>query len=128
MAVAVRTEAPSQGRKRSLRNLAPGFALAALLLAGGCTRTLSVATLLDDPSRFDGKSVRIEGDVRNPVGVLGLGTYQVDDGTGTIRVVAETGGVPRLGSRVGVEGNFRSAFTIGADTFAVLVEKRRFKP
>ena len=120
MAGAVRNAIPW----RSARHLA----LAVLLLAGSCTRTTSVATLLDDPSGFDGKSVRLVGHVRNPVGVLGMGTYEMDDGTGTIRVVAQVGGVPRLGAHVGVEGTFRSALTIGADSFAVLVEKRRFKP
>ena len=100
--------------------------LAALLLLGGCTRTVEIAALLDDPSRFDGKSVRIVGEVQDPVGILGLGTYRVDDGTGSLRVVVESGGVPRLGARVGVEGSFRQGFTIGADSFAVLVEKRRF--
>ncbi len=101
-------------------------ALVSLALIAGCKDTVTIKTLLDDPSRYDRKSVRIAGTVGGSVGVLGLGTYQIDDGTGTLRVVSKGGGAPRDGARVGVEGEFRSAYTLGAETMAVLVESRRF--
>jgi hypothetical protein len=87
--------------------------LGALLLTA-CPGTKSIKELLDDPSRFDGKTVRIAGDVKQSVGALGVGAYQVSDGTGTLTVVSQGGnGTPRVGARVGVEGTFRSAFTLG---------------
>jgi hypothetical protein len=52
----------------------------------------------------------------------------VSDGTGTLPVVSETGGAPRDGTRIGVEGTFRAAFTLGTETAAVLMEKRRYIP
>ena len=104
-------------------------ALVALVFASGCaSNVVSIKTLLDDAPRFDGKNVRIVGDVEDPIGALGLGTYQMNDGTGTLRVVSESGGAPRVGAHVGVEGKFRSAFTLGDEAVAVLVEKERFTP
>jgi len=98
-------------------------------LAMACPGTKSIKELLDDPGRYDGKTVRIAGEVKSSIGALGFGAYQVDDGTGTLAVVSESGsGAPRTGARVGVEGEFRSAFTIGDRTAAVLMEKKRRDP
>jgi hypothetical protein len=100
------------------------FATALVFMA--CNeKTTSIKTLLDDPSRYDGKTVRIAGEVQGSVGALGFGAYQVKDGTGTLPVVSEGGGAPARGTRVGVEGTFRAAYTLGNQTAAVLVEKRR---
>jgi len=102
-------------------------AITALLLLG-CKGTTPIKTLLDDPSRFDGKTVRIAGDVQGSVGALGFGAYQVNDGTGTLPVVTQAGGAPRQGAKVGVEGTFRSGYTLGNQSRAVLVEQRRYTP
>jgi len=104
--------------------------VAACALAVGCKGggTTSIKTLLDDPSRFDKQTVRIAGTVKSAVGVLGYGAYELDDGTGTLPVVSQEGGAPREGATVGVEGEFRSAFTLGTRTVAVLVEKKRYTP
>ena len=102
------------------------IATAALFL--GCNGSTPIKTLLDDPQRFDGKTVRIVGQVQGSVGALGFGAYQVNDGTGTLSIVSEGGGVPRQGAKVGVEGTFRSAYTIGSQSVAVLVEQRRYTP
>lgn len=99
----------------------------ALLFVNGCASSSStpIKTLLDDPSRFDGKDVRIEGTVEDAVGALGLGTYEIDDGTASIRVVSDDG-APRVGSHVGVVGTFQSAFTVGDESLAVLQEESRY--
>jgi hypothetical protein len=103
-----------------------GLATVAMLRA--CGGTVPIKTLLDDPPRFDGKTVRIGGEVRGSMGALGYGAYRVSDGTGTLPVVSQTGGAPRDGTRIGVEGTFRAAFTLGTETAAVIVEKRRYIP
>ena len=107
-----------------------GTALLALALAGckGRTDVTSIKTLLDDPSRFDHQVVRVAGDVTKSIGVLGYGGYQVDDGTGTITVVTKDNGAPRTGAKVGVEGEFRSAFTLGTESVAVILEQQRYTP
>jgi hypothetical protein len=100
------------------------FAMLGVVLFAACPGTKDIKELLDDPGQYDGKTVRIAGDVTQSAGALGYGGYQVNDGTGTLTVVIEGGGsVPRVGAKVGVEGTFRSAFTFGGRTAAVLMEK-----
>jgi hypothetical protein len=63
--------------------------------------------------------------VKEAAGALGYGAYKVDDGTGSITVVSPGGGAPRVGAKVGVEGTFRAAFTLGTTSVAVILEKQR---
>ncbi len=104
------------------------LAIAMLGACKGNLQTTSIKTLLDDPSRFDKQTVRVAGTVTQSLGVLGYGAYRVDDGTGSITVVSKQGGAPREGAKVGVEGEFRSAFTLGTETAAVIMEKGRYTP
>jgi hypothetical protein len=106
-------------------------AVLAVLLAGCKSSDLeatSIKTLLDDPARFDKQTVRVVGEVTRSLGILGYGAYELDDGTGKLPVVAQEGGAPRTGARVGVEGEFRAAFTLGTTSAAALVEKQRYTP
>ncbi len=99
-----------------------------LALAAGCKSsipTTSIKTLLDDPSRFDHQVVRISGTVTHSLGIAGYGGYTIDDGTGSLPVVTQSNGAPRDGAKIGVEGEFRSAYTIGASSGAVLIEHQR---
>jgi len=104
------------------------FFFAFALVAFGCRGTVPIGDLLDDPARYDGRSVRVEGRVTGSIGAFGRGAYRLDDGTGTLSVVSEAGGAPREGAEVGVEGTFRSVFTVGDRSEAVLVEEGRFDP
>lgn len=105
------------------------LAVAGLAIAGlGCKGTTTIKALLDDPGRFNGQTVRIAGEVQQSAGALSIGAYQVNDGTGTLTVVSQTGGAPRQGAKVGVEGTLRSAFTMGTTSATVLVEQRRYTP
>jgi hypothetical protein len=56
------------------------------------------------------------------------GAYRINDGTGTMNVVSQGLGAPREGAEVGVEGTFRSVFTFGDESGAVIMEKDRFDP
>jgi len=117
-------------RSSLFRMLSLSGLLAVLMLAGckGNVEVTSIKTLLDDPARFDKQTVRIAGDVTSSFGILGYGAYRVDDGTGAIAVVTKEGGAPRQGAKVGVEGEFRSAFVLGSETAAAIVEKQRYTP
>jgi hypothetical protein len=101
------------------------FAGIVLALAACNTKTTSIKTLLADPGKYDGKTVRIAGQVGQSIGALGFGAYEVSDGTGTLPVVTQGGGAPTRGARVGIEGTFRSAYTLGTSSRAVIVEKKR---
>ena len=97
----------------------------ALLVLTGCKGATPIKTLLDDPGQYEGKTVRVAGTVRSNISVLNYGAYRLDDGTGTLTVITQSGGAPREGARVGVEGEFRSAFTVGTESVAALMERKR---
>lgn len=102
--------------------------LLALMATAACRGTMSIGELLDDPGRYDGDTVKIKGEVTGSVGALGQGAYRLSDGTGTMNVLSRGGGAPREGAEVGVEGEFRSVFTLGDTSQAVILEERRFDP
>lgn len=101
------------------------FVVLALAFVACNEKTTSINTLLSDPGKYDGQTVRIAGEVQSSIGALGYGAYEVKDKTGTLPVVTEGGGAPSRGARVGVEGTFRAAYTLGTESRAVIVEKRR---
>lgn len=113
--------------KRILRpRTARLFLVAATLLAlAGCKGATDIKKLLDDPAAYEGKTVRVAGTVKEAAGVLNYGVFVLDDGTGSIPVVTTVGGSPREGAKVGVEGTFRSAFTLGTKTVAAIEETKR---
>ena len=117
---------PRAHRARRLAALVP-FAGALLVLAG-CAGIIPIGELLYNPARYDGKTVRVEGEVKESAGGLGLGAYQVRDNTGTLTVVSENAGPPRTGSKVGVKGRFEALITLGSKSLAVLREESRSIP
>lgn len=115
-----------QIRPRTMLLVAAVAAVAAVVPA--CRGTMSIQSLLDDPGRYEGEIVRVKGEVTRAFGALGQGAYRIDDGTGTMNVVSRELGAPREGAEVGVEGTFRSVFTFGDESGAVILEKDRFDP
>jgi hypothetical protein len=101
------------------------FLTIVLTFAACQTKTTSIKTLLSDPGKYDGKTVRIAGEVQGSIGALGFGAYEVKDNTGTLPVVAQGGGAPARGTQVAVEGTFRAAFTLGTQSRAVIMETKR---
>src|SRR5919109_2561362 len=97
----------------------------ALLLLAGCAGVTPIGELLNNSAKYDGKTVRVEGEVRESAGGLGLGAYQVRDDTGTLPIVSEEAGAPRSGAKVRVEGVFEALFTLGSRSLAVLRERSR---
>jgi hypothetical protein len=113
---------------RSLRSARPASLVAlggGLLLLAGCAGVTPIGELLNNPGKYDGKTVRVEGEVKESAGGLGLGAYQVRDDTGTLTVVSETGGPPRSGSNISVKGTFQALITLGSRSLAVLREESR---
>jgi hypothetical protein len=110
---------------RSARPVSLAALTGALLLLAGCAGVTPIGELLDNPAKYDGKTVRVEGEVKESAGGLGLGAYQVRDETGTLTVVSETGGPPRTGSKIGVKGRFEALITLGSKSLAVLREESR---
>jgi hypothetical protein len=100
-----------------------------LVLAPSCRKDVkltSISTLMDDPSHFDHQVVHVGGTVTKALGVMGYGAYEIDDGSGRIAVVTTMNGAPREGAEVGIEGEFRSAFTFGDKVGAAILEHERY--
>ena len=110
---------------RRTRPAALAAVAGALLFLAGCAGVTPIGELLDNPAKYDGKEVRVEGEVKESAGGLGLGAYQVRDDTGTLTVVSETGGPPRSGSRITVKGTFQALLTFCSLILALLREQSR---
>jgi hypothetical protein len=88
-----------------------GFLLLAVLFLPGCEQQ-TIKHILADPHRYTNVEVAVAGKVNRSFSVLGHGAYEVDDGTGTLWVVSNSG-VPREGASVTVKGTIRDVFNLG---------------
>ncbi len=98
----------------------------ALILLAGCAGVTPIGDLLANPSEYNGKSVKVKGEVTKSIGALVAGIYQVRDNTGEITVVTDKGSPPPEKTTVGVKGVYQSVITIGSKSFAGLREESRF--
>ena len=98
---------------------------ATLMLLAGCASVTPIGELLDNSTKYNGKTVRVQGEVREGAGGLGIGAYQLKDNTGQITVVSDRGSAPRKGSKVAVKGKFESLFSLGTAGVAVIREESR---
>ena len=98
---------------------------AAIVLLTGCAGVTPIGDLLDNSTKYDGKTVRVQGEVREGAGGLGVGAYQLKDNTGQITVVSDRGSAPRRGAKVAVKGRFESLFSLGRSGVAVIREESR---
>jgi len=96
-----------------------------LFLLAGCASVTPIGELLDNSTKYDGKTVRVQGEVQEGAGGLGVGAYQLKDNTGTITVVSDRGSAPRKGADVSVKGRFESLFSLGRAGVAVIREESR---
>lgn len=100
----------------------------ALLGLSACASVTPIGNLLNDASRYNGKTVRIKGEVTRSVGAVLAGAYQVKDETGTLTVVSDKGSPPPEKSSIGVKGVFQALVTLGSKSLAILKEESRFNP
>jgi len=92
------------------------------LLASACATT-RIGRLNADPTRYQGRTVRVEGTVTNSFGALGAGGYQVDDGTGKVVVISSGRGVPTKGADVRVKGRMQSGVTVMGKAYATTIQE-----
>ena len=79
-------------------------------LISGCAPR-PIGSVLADPSQYSERNVRIAGRVVESYSVLGNGAYRVQDDTGGLWVVSQSG-VPRQGADVTVEGRIEDGFDL----------------
>jgi hypothetical protein len=101
------------------------LAMSAVLLTG--CGSVKIGRILNDPTRYHNKSVSVEGTVTGAAGAMGIGAYQVEDGTGKIYVVSTGSGVPRKGARVKVNGLVAGGVTIMGNSLGTTIRERSHK-
>jgi len=86
---------------------------------------MKIRQILGNPNRYDNKMVTVEGTVTQSTSVVVAGTYVVDDGTGTLRVITNSATPPK-GTPVKVSGRINSVgLTVGRNIGTVLQERDR---
>lgn len=103
------------------------FSLAFFLLLGtflftACPKQQSISKVLADPGKYQDKEVGIAGTVTDAYGVLNMGAYELDDGTGRIWVVTRRG-VPSRGARVGAKGHVYTGFNLSGRNLGTVIEE-----
>jgi hypothetical protein len=105
------------------RYVRSGLLLGTVLIGlSACAGSIRIRDLLDQPQKYEGKTVRVAGTVTKSAGVLGTGAYEIDDGTGTIYVIARGQGIPREGAKTRAQGRFESVFSFLGRTMAAIVQ------
>jgi hypothetical protein len=94
-----------------------------ILLLVACPPRERIAKINRDPGRYAGKEVTIAGRVVDSYGALGHGAFLVDDGTGSMWVLAGQYGVPGAGAKLAVTGRIEQGFTLGGRNFATILRE-----
>lgn len=92
--------------------------VALLVLIVGAISSVACASrtinqVLADPGRYRDRQVKLSGSVVDSYSLVGNGAYQIDDTTGRLWIVSNSG-VPRKGARVSVTGTVREGFNLGS--------------
>ena len=100
--------------------------VAVLFVLAGCAGVTPLGDLLSNSSKYNGKTVRVKGEVTKSVGAIVAGAYELKDDTGKITVVAEGSNPPPQGAKLGVKGVFQALLTLGTKSLAIIKEQSRF--
>jgi hypothetical protein len=103
--------------------------LSAFLIAGCAARGVRIAELKDQPTKYDNKSISITGTVTSSWGIplLPYQLYNVDDGTGEITVLSQSGRTPARGTRVEVRGKITEFATLGGRSVGLHIQEENRK-
>jgi hypothetical protein len=105
--------------------------VSAVVIAGCAARGVRVAELKDQPTKYATKTVSVTGVVTSSWGVplLPFQVYNIDDGSGEITVVSQSGRVPARGTRVQVKGKINEFAVFGGRSIGLHLreEDRRIR-
>ncbi|MEP7272838.1 MAG: hypothetical protein ABI882_15155 [Acidobacteriota bacterium] len=105
------------------RYLAVALVIGSAIALTACPSETTIGRLNGEPSRYRNKEVSVRGVVTNSFGALGMGAYELDDETGRIWVLTETG-VPTKGSRVRAVGQYINGMTWAGKNYGSAVRER----
>ena len=96
--------------------------IAATLLFTACPSQTNISKITANPDRYRGKEIGIAGRVTDSYGALGIGAYEIDDGTGRMWVATKRG-VPSRGAHVGAKGYLRNGFSFNGRNYGTVMEE-----
>jgi hypothetical protein len=99
--------------------------VSALLVSGCAARSVRIAELKGQPDRYDDKSVTITGTVTRSWGIplVPFQLYNLDDGSGEITVVSNSGRTPTTGARVKVKGKVNEVAVFGGRSIGLHLQE-----
>jgi hypothetical protein len=99
--------------------------LGTLAVAGCATHSPNIADLKYNPGRYYNRTVSVEGVVSNSWGVplVPFKVYNVQDSTGEVTVVSQSGRVPPRGARVEVRGKVEEFGTFGGRSIGLHIRE-----
>jgi hypothetical protein len=89
----------------------------------GCPKERSISDVLADPNRYYNDDVVVTGTVVESWGLMGVGAFEIDDGTGKLWVLPGSKGIPGKGTRVSSKGRIQSGISLGGRSFAVVLRE-----
>jgi hypothetical protein len=100
--------------------------VSALLISGCAARGVRIAELKDRPDKYDDKSVSVTGTVTRSWGIplVPFQLYSVDDGTGEITVVSNSGRTPTKGAHVKVKGKVNEVAVFGGRSIGLHLQEQ----
>lgn len=99
------------------------------LIAGCAARGVRIAELKDQPTKYNSRSVSVTGVVTNSWGIplVPFQLYSVDDGSGEITVVSQSGRTPAKGTRVEVKGRVNEVAVFGGRSVGLHIREEHRK-
>jgi hypothetical protein len=100
-----------------------------LLLNLGCGVAYSltptkIKDILDHPRDFEGKDITLSGTVTNSVSLLLIKYYEIQDGTGSIKIVTDKL-LPSRGEKLAVTGRMM-VIELGTERWVVIRENQNY--
>ncbi len=96
--------------------------LACTLLLTACPKRATISKINADPGRYRDKDVTVAGTVTDSYGLLNMGIYEIDDGTGRLLVVTHAG-LPSRGAKVGARGRIYTGVSYGGRNYGTVLEE-----
>jgi hypothetical protein len=95
--------------------------LLAAFAAGCALRTPRIGEIKQNPGRYEDRTVAVTGIVTSSwsIPLVPYKFYKVDDGTGELTVLANSGRTPTKGARVRVKGKLSGIGTFGGNAIGL---------
>lgn len=109
----------------SLRIISRVLLVSGTLLLVACPSHESIESINRDPGRFQGQEVTVSGHVVNSFAVMGIGAFEIDDGTGRLWVFSDKYDVPGQNASIAVTGRIEQGLSFGGRKFATILRETR---